>query len=266
VRTTSTGSATIEVQATGSKVSGTITAGLVVNAPLSGSLSMTATPATVTQQPGSTAVFVIQLTRTNLPGPVVLGDIAGLPRGSVATFTPNPVLGTSSTLQITTPGNAAEGSYTIFLLAGGRDTAGYPRLATISVKLVLQRNGKNFAITGNLAGLLSPGASRPLDLTLTNPNNKPISVTNLTVALSSVTRTSYAVAHSLPCGPGDYRITQYGGTYPLTVPANGSVALSGLHVSQTSWPQVTMLDTATNQDGCKGATVTLTYSGAGKGS
>ncbi|HZX01784.1 hypothetical protein [Kribbella sp.] len=259
--TTPTGSAAITVQGTGAKVSGTVQAGLVVNAPLSGSLTMTVTPASITLAAGSAAVFTVQLTRTNLTGPVTLGILGGLPSGAKATFTPNPVTGISSALQITTSATVPEGSYQLMLIATGNN-----RFAYATVSLVVQSNGKAFTISGNLTGLLAPGVTRPLDLTLTNPNKKSLSVTNLTVALGQITRTSYAVAHNLPCGPADYRITQYGGTYPLTVPATTSAALSSLHVPQTSWPQVTMLDTATNQDGCKGATITLAYSGAGQGS
>ncbi|MFF0343960.1 hypothetical protein [Kribbella sp. NPDC004875] len=259
--TTPTGSAVITLQGLGTKVSDTINAGLTVNAPLSGALTMTAAPASVTQAPGSIAVFTVQLTRTNLTGPVTFATVGGLPSGATATFTPNPANGNSANVQITTPDSATDGTYTLSLVAGGKDTTGTTRSAYANVTLVLQTSGRAFAISGNLTGQLAPGVTRPLDLTLTNPNKKPISVTNLTVALSSVTRTPYAVAHNLPCGVSDYRITQYAGTYPLTVPANGSIAVSGF-----SAPQVAMLDTAVNQDGCKGATVTLAYSGAGQGS
>ncbi|MFG1912544.1 hypothetical protein [Kribbella sp. NPDC048928] len=263
--TTPTGSAPITVQASGTKVSATITIGLVVSAPLSSSLSLSATPASITQAPGSIAVFAVQLARTNLPGPVALAVLGGLPSGASAAYTPNPVTGNSSSLQITTPATVADGNYTVSLVASGKDPDGVLRFAYLTVSVVVQSNGKDFAISGSLTGLLSPGASRPLDLTLTNPNKKPISVTNLTVALASVTRTPAAVAQGRPCGPADYRITQYAGSYPLTVPGNASAALSGLHVPQSAWPQVTMTDTASNQDGCKGATVTFAYSGAGQG-
>ena len=264
--TTPTGSVTLTVQGRGAKVSATVTAGLVVNAPISSSLSMTATPASITQPPGATAVFAVQLNRTNLPGPVTLAVIGALPLGAKATYTPDPVTGNSSALQITTPATAADGNYSLYLTAIGKDPAGVLRFANVTVTLVVQRNGKDFAISGNVSGQLAPGVSRPLDLTLTNPNKKPISVTNLTVALTSVTRTQYAVAHNLPCGPADYRITQYAGTYPLTVPGDASAALSGLHVPQSAWPQVAMLNTASNQDGCKGAALKLSYSGSGSGS
>ncbi|GAA1158786.1 hypothetical protein GCM10009630_66180 [Kribbella jejuensis] len=259
--TTPTGSVTFSVQGTSGKVSGSVSAGLTVNAPVSSSLAMTATPASVTLAPGSTAVFTVQLTRTNLPGAVTFGTVGGLPTGATATFTPNPTTGNTSTLQITTPATANDGTYQLYLTASGTRPAGSTVYAYASVQLVVLTSGKPFTISGNLVGQLAPGVSRRLDLTLTNPNKKPISVTNLTVAIASVTRTQFAISHNQPCGPADYRITQYSGTYPLTVPGSGAIS-----VPSGSAPQVAMLDTATNQDGCKVATVTFTYSGAGQGS
>jgi hypothetical protein len=227
---------------------------------------MTATPASITLAPGSTAVFTLQLNRTNFPGSASFGIVGGLPAGAVATFAPNPTTGNSSTLQITTATSSDEGTYTLSLVAWGKNPAGVTQYTYADVKLVLLANGKAFTISGNLSGPLAPGVSRPLDLALSNPNNSPISVTNLTVTVQSVARTSYAIAHNQPCGPTDYRITQYGGQYPLTVPAGGNASLSGLGIGSSAWPAVAMLDTASNQDGCKGATVTLAYSGAGQGS
>lgn len=264
--TTPTGSVTLTVKGVNGKVSGTVTAGLTVNAPVSSNLAMTATPASITLTPGSTAVYTVQLTRTNLPAAVTFGVAGGLPDGATATFTPNPTTGNSSTLQITTPATADDGTSTLYLIASGKNPAGVTQYAYASVQLVLLTSGKPFTISGNLSGALAPGVSRPLDLTLTNPNKKPIAVTNLTVTVQSVTRTSYATSHNLPCGPADYKVTQYGGTYPLTVPGNDSASLSGLGIAQSSWPQVAMLDTASNQDGCKGATIALAYSGSGQGS
>ena len=263
---TPTGSATLTVQGTGTKVSGTITAGLTVNAPLSSAIALTVTPASVTLAPGSTAVFTAQLTRTNFPGAVTFETAGGLPSGATATFTPNPTTGNSSTLQVTTPATADDGTFTLYLVASGKNPAGVTQYAYATVQLVLATTGKPFAISGNLSGTLAPGISRPLDLTLTNPNKKPISVTNLTVTVQSVTRTPYATTHNQPCTPTDYKVTQYGGTYPLTVPGSGNASLSVLGIAQSAWPQVTMLDTATNQDGCKGATITLAYAGSGQGS
>jgi hypothetical protein len=104
-----------------------------------------------------------------------------------------------------------------------------------------------------------------LNLTLNNPNNKPLSITNLTVTLVTVTRTPAAVSGNLTCTLSDYSITPYSGPYPLSLPAGTTGTLSSLAIPATAWPQVSMLNTTTNQDGCKGAVLTLAYSGSGTG-
>lgn len=258
---TPAGSYTVTVTATSGKVSGSVTAGLTVNVALSGSITMSATPSSVTMGAGSTAVYTAQLTRTNLSGPVTFSVLGGLPSGATATYTPNPTTGNSSTLQIATSPTTADGTYTLYLVASGQDSSG-TKYAYASVQLVITTSGKAFTISGNVSGLLAPGVSRPLDLALTNPNNKPVSVTNLTVTVQAVVRAVSAVG---PCGTADYAVTQYSGPYPLTVPGSGTASLSTLGVAPSALPKLTMLNTATNQDGCKGATLTLAYSGSGQG-
>jgi hypothetical protein len=261
--TTPVGSYTLTITGTSGKVSGSVTAGLTVNYQLSGSLGMSATPASTTMSPGSTAVYSVQLTRTNVSGSVNLSVANGLPTGATATYSPNPATGTTSTLQVATTAATADGAYTLYLVASGQDTGGTTRYAYSSVQLVISTSGKPFTISGNLAGLLAPGVSRSLDLTLTNPNKKALSVTNLTVTVQSVAR---AAGVTMPCTMADYQVTQYSGAYPLSVPGSGSASLSGLGVAAQYLPKVTMRDTPTNQDGCKGATLTLAYSGSGQGS
>ncbi|MEV6416804.1 hypothetical protein [Kribbella sp. NPDC051718] len=266
--TTSTpiASKTITVKGVSGSVNGTVSAGLTVNLPLSSSLTMTTTPASVTMAAGASAVYAVQLARTNFPGPVSFAVLGGLPAGATAAFTPNPTTGTTSTLQITTPAAAAAASYTLYLVSYGNNPSGTQQFAYSSVSLVVTAGGKPFTISGSPSGALAPGVSRPLNLTLTNPNNKPLSITNLTVTVQTVTRTAYAIAHSQPCTAADYAVVQYSGSYPLTVPANGSTSLSSLGVSTSAQPKVSMLNTALNQDGCKGVTLTLAYSGSGQGS
>jgi hypothetical protein len=82
------------------------------------------------------------------------------------------------------------------------------------------------------------------------------------VTVHAVTRAASAVG---PCSTADYAVTQYSGPYPLTVPGSGTASLSTLGVASSAQPKVTMLNTATNQDGCKGATLALAYSGSGQG-
>ncbi|HZC71151.1 MAG TPA: hypothetical protein VE442_10690 [Jatrophihabitans sp.] len=254
---------TLTITGTSGKISESITAGLTVNAPLSGSITVNATPASVTIGAGSTAVYTITLTRANLPGPVTFGLIGGLPSGATATYSPNPTTGNSSTLQIATTPTTSDGTYTVYLVASGQDPSGRTQFAYAQAQLVVSTSGSPFTISGNLSGLLAPGVKLPLNLTMTNPNKKALSVTNLGVTIKSVTK---AAGVTGSCAAADYSVTQYSGPYPLTIPGNGSASLSGMGVGSASWPQIRMLDTSYNQDGCKGATLTLAYAGSGQGS
>ncbi|MGO4435001.1 hypothetical protein AB4Y88_17435 [Paenarthrobacter sp. RAF9] len=131
-----------------------------------------------------------------------------------------------------------------------------------------QGNGQGNAAASvkGITVTLSP-SSRTVDqgqsLQISNPQNKSIAVTNLSMEISQVVRTSAAVAANLPCTAADYQVTQYSGAYPLTVEP-GTRSLSGLGVAQAKWPQIKMLDTNKLQDGCKGATLQLTYTGTGQ--
>lgn len=267
---TAAGSYSLNVTATstssGAKVSGSVTAGLTVNDPVADSLTMSATPASVTMGPGSTAVYTIQLVRTGVTGNVTL-SIGGLPAGAIGTFSPNPASGSSSssTLQVTNTANILDGSYTLLLTASGKNSKNATLLANTSVQLVIITSSSPFTISGNLIGpsnLLAPGKKLPLDLVLNNPNKKSLSVTNLSVTVLGITQAS---GNGQPCLKGDYVVTQYSGPYPLVVPGSSSTTLSALAVPSTQWPQITFRNTSINQDGCKGATLNLSYSGSGQG-
>lgn len=266
-QSTPIGTYSLGIKGVSGKVSGTVSAGLTVNYPISSSFSMSSTPASVSMAPGSVGVYSIQLSRNNFTGPVNLSVSGGLPPGSTPAFAPNPATGNTSTLEITTPSNASNGTYTLYLVGSGPDANGKTQYAYASAQLVIDSTLKNFALSGNLgeSQLLSPGASAALDLRITNPNNKTLSVTNLSVSIKSVTRTKEAIAGNLPCGIADYVVTQYNGPYPLTVPAGSTSQLSVLVPASSQWPQVRMLDTTVNQDGCKGATLQFAYSGSGQG-
>jgi hypothetical protein len=113
--------------------------------------------------------------------------------------------------------------------------------------------GADFTITGSVTGL-QPGLAKPIKLTLTNPNGDQIFVTRLTVAIS---------ADSTPPGcssASNIQITQSDASSdsPITVPGNGSVTLA----SAPHAPQIELLDQPWNQDACKNASFTLTFSGS----
>jgi hypothetical protein len=117
----------------------------------------------------------------------------------------------------------------------------------------------NFTISGNAADVLYPGGkSSALNLILTNPNSTSETVTSLAAAPQSVNAPNATAAH--PCAASDFTSTAYTGT-GFNLPP-GTNSLSQLNVPAGQWPTVSMPDSGTNQDGCKGATVTFAYSGS----
>jgi hypothetical protein len=262
--TTPAGTYTLNVTGSSGKISGSVTAGLTLNYQTSGSFSVGSAPASATVPPGATAAYTLQLTRNNFTGPITVSVLGGLPTGAVATFSPNPVTGGSSTLQISTTAGSPDGKYNLYLVGSGQDASGKNQQAYANTELVLDSTRKQFTLSGSLSDTLSPGTSRALDLQILNPNTKPLSLTNISVSLAAVNRTAEAISRNLPCTLADYTVTQYSGPYPLSAP-EGTSSLSGLGIVQTRLPQVAMLDTRTNQDGCKGATLQLSYSGSGQG-
>jgi Big-like domain-containing protein len=127
--------------------------------------------------------------------------------------------------------------------------------ATYSWKIVAQTSGQPFTITGTATGALYPGVTRALALTIRNPNTVAIVVTSLTVTVQPG-------SSNAGCdGPTNLSVTQssLSSTNTLTVPASGQVTLPSGTVSA---PQLLMKDLPTNQDACKGATYSLSYSGS----
>jgi hypothetical protein len=114
-----------------------------------------------------------------------------------------------------------------------------------------------FGIEGNLGGLLYPGVSQPLHLTITNPGSKAITVTSLSVAVKSGSTKAGCD------GPTNTQVTQsnVSESNTFTVPAKGGKVT--LPTGTVSAPQVLMKNLATNQDACQGASFTFTYGGNG---
>lgn len=124
-----------------------------------------------------------------------------------------------------------------------------------TIAKTVEVSGKPFTVTGNASGPLSPGLSRSLTITLSNPNNVAIEVTALSVIVA-------AGSSKAGCdGPANLALTQsnISATNTLTIPANGQVALPSGAISA---PAVLMRDLPTNQDACKNASFTFTYSGS----
>jgi hypothetical protein len=115
--------------------------------------------------------------------------------------------------------------------------------------------GTNVAITVTQtttpSGLYPGGPTAALAGQFNNTNASKVYVNQVNATISSVTGPNIVVGVT-PCTAADYQLNGF----PVTVAAEIN---SG--TAQGSWTgaSIQLLNSATNQDGCKGATVNLTY-------
>jgi hypothetical protein len=153
----------------------------------------------------------------------------------------------SPTSQVALASPSAGGSEEV----GGVEKTSPP---TPAPSVQVEFDGLDFTISGGVSGL-RPGVTAPIRLTLTNPNDVSIYVTQLSVTVAP---------DSTPAGchtADNIRLTQSNAsaTDPIVVPAGGAVNLT----TAPRAPQITLLNLPNvNQDVCKGKTFTLTYSGS----
>jgi hypothetical protein len=125
----------------------------------------------------------------------------------------------------------------------------------------LELGDTSFTIDGDTTEAMSPGLMVEIDLHLTNAHSQGMLVSHLAVAVESVTAPGADRTH--PCSVADFTVVQPAGDLRANVPAGTTSSFSDLGVAEDRWPRVGMLDRSVNQDGCKGALVTLAYSGSG---
>jgi hypothetical protein len=128
------------------------------------------------------------------------------------------------------------------------DGAGNSSSATYSWKV----NNVAFSISGNAIGLLYPGVWRPIAITILNPNNFPIYITSLTAGAPAS-----SPANCQPSSNIDFQQSPLSSVHTFPVAANSTASLP---VADRPQVQLKNLPT-TNQDSCKDASFTLTYSG-----
>jgi uncharacterized membrane protein len=222
-----------------------------------GSLSLTVSPSPLTIDPGSSGTYNISVARSGatVGASVVLTLQGALPAGATAQFASYaPTTVTTTSLQISASASTPTGSYPLAVTAS---TADYS--ATTAVSLVIAvTTGKAFTIADPSVAVppLSPGVTQPLNLRISNPNSQPLSVTNITVAVQQPLNSA--------CAAANFAVIQIPSGYPLTVPAYATASLLDLvGFTAAQLPRLQMKDLSTNQDACKGATVSLSYTGAG---
>ena len=121
--------------------------------------------------------------------------------------------------------------------------------------------GSSVTISGDASGAISPGVMLPLDLSLDNTNDFDVAVDRLTVTVSEVDAPRATAER--PCGAADFEVRPLGEGVELMLGADDAEDLSGLGVAREDWPAVGMLNSRVNQDGCKGAVLTLDYEAGG---
>ena len=119
----------------------------------------------------------------------------------------------------------------------------------------------SITITGDTEGLLVPGSTLPIDLSLDNPNDFDYTVQHLTVTVSAVHAPQSST--NRPCSPADFAVSPLAEGIEFTIGSGTEDSLSGLAVAQDNWPTVGMINRPVNQNGCKGATLTLDYDASG---
>lgn len=121
--------------------------------------------------------------------------------------------------------------------------------------------GSSFTISGDVSGAIGPGVMLPLDLALDNPNDVDLAVDRITVTVQSVEAPGADADY--PCSGADFKVRSLTGSVVPTLAANGSEDLSDMGIARAHWPAVGMRNRPVNQDGCKGAVLTLGYQATG---
>ena len=104
--------------------------------------------------------------------------------------------------------------------------------------------------TSTVSGLYPGGPAQPLSGNFDNPNPGSIFVGSISATISGVTGPN--IGTGTPCTAADYQLNGF----PVTV--NAQIP-SGSGVGAWSGGSLQLLNTGSNQNGCKGATVTISY-------
>jgi hypothetical protein len=257
-------------------------------------LSIRVAPASRTVTPGTTASYAVRVARDHhgsigLSGRTRLSVRSGsLPAGTGISFSPAPGVATGTvsraptTLTITTATDTPPGTYEVQLgarrphrggtaavsltvsspppssppgaapalsePASGVDPTGVPVVAPDA-----------FTIAGVLPNPLTPGTGEPLDLRLTNLESTDLQITSLGVRVAGISGPRTDPGHR--CTAEDFAVGQFAGASGFTLPASSTADLGELGIDRGSWPTISMLDLAVNQDGCKEASLALSFSG-----
>lgn len=115
------------------------------------------------------------------------------------------------------------------------------------------------AQTSTVSGLVPGGPAADLDFTITNPGAGPQTINSVAISVSGVTKA--VGAPSGACTAADFAVTQpnLGGAVELAVGANAMTSGNGSGGPADTGADVSMINSNGDQNGCKGASLTFTY-------
>lgn len=228
--------------------------------------TLSASPARTSARPGATIHYTITIRRRRFTRRVRVTLSRHLPAGITARLQLTRRRSTHVTLTVRTSAALRPGRYRLSVRASaGKLTRTVTLTLTITAPVpgaAAAGQSPRFSLAGDITAPLEPGVPEPLDLRITNPNSAPLILTRADVAVQAVNAPRASVA--LPCSPGNFGVQQLAGYLPLTIPASSTRSLSELGIPPAGWPQISLLDLPTNQDGCQGALFTLAYQGAAR--
>ncbi len=175
--------------------------------------------------------------------------------GISAAFRPRATRSTSAVLAIKVRDRTPPGTYHLRLHARGRLhlKPGYRmHHAHTTITFVVRAASAaprtlRFGVEGTAQGLLAPGASQPVDLTLENPHSSALIISRLAVGIAAIHAPDETA--SRPCTAADFEVAQFSGAYGFAVPASSRRSLSELGIPRAQWPRITMSNRPVNQDG-----------------
>jgi hypothetical protein len=264
---TPAGSYTLSIKGTSSNLSHSTSVSLVVQRGQTPDFAISASPASQQVLQGDQNTYTVTVSSVAGFSSQVSLSVSGLPKGVTTTASPSTVTPTgASTLTVVAASNASLGDYTLSITGTSGKLSHSAQVALTVLETV------SFSVSGNANPTkLYPGLKRPIDPLISNPYS------NVRLDISSITTTLKSVTANGQCSLQDFSLQQLASTaYPVVVPAGAQNATLSSLIQQahTGWtvqqvskalPQLTLVNRAINQDGCKNATISFHYtSSAGK--
>jgi hypothetical protein len=148
-----------------------------------------------------------------------------------------------------------------FLVALPYNLAHAPQPGEGSDDLSLADSSGSFTIAGTTTESISPGLGAPLNLKLTNTQTSPMVIHDLQVTVTRVQAPNADTTH--PCSLSDFIVRKASTSQIITIAPQSTSTLSNLGLPIATWPRVGMLNRPVDQDGCKGAQLTLAFAASG---